>query len=463
MAISLSALGIPPGLSSLIQTNTLQRKFYDALFPALLYRADTTPEMWAANLGEKMVMTRTGLIPVALQPLIPGSDPVSQAYATEQWTVEANQYAGLVNTNMPSSYVSLASIFLRNTHQLGLQAGQTVNRLARNKMFVAYDSGEANALGAVGAGGTAVPVSTVDGFTEQIVNGRIEPVSAANPVRVSFSTPGEPDNFVISATPSDPKQPAGLGVLTLSAPLVVGVAARDTVLSENRARRVRAGGGVSVDAITAADTLTLQDCISAVSRMRAQRVPPHPDGWYHAHITPAGEAQIFQDNAWQRLFQSLPGATEYREFLVNEQVGIRFYRNTESPTASTVSTVVKTGANALMAPEIGAEVVNDLGVPIDRMLVTGGGVCYEKWIDEAKYITTAGVTGKIGNFAITNNGLMVMTDRIRFIVRAPLDALQQNVTQAWSYSGDWGVPSDQTSGDAARFKRAVVVEHAGAL
>ncbi len=49
-------------------------------------------------------------------------------------------------------------------------------------------------------------------------------------------------------------------------------------------------------------------------------------------------------------------------------------------------------------------------------------------------------------------------DRIRYIVRAPIDALGQIVMQSWSWTGDFGVPGDQFGGRGqARYKRAVVV------
>ena len=144
-------------------------------------------------------------------------------------------------------------------------------------------------------------------------------------------------------------------------------------------------------------------------------------------------------------------------------MGANFYRNTENPDQETVSSVIASpGAigNALLAPEIGAEIVNDAGIPIRRAMVTGGGAMYEKYIDESKYITEAGVTGKIGQFSVINGGVAIMTRRIRFILRSPLDRLQQVVGQTWSWSGDFPVPSDQLVGDGARFKRAVVIEHA---
>jgi len=85
---------------------------------------------------------------------------------------------------------------------------------------------------------------------------------------------------------------------------------------------------------------------------------------------------------------------------------------------------------------------------------------YEKYIDESQFLTDAGVTGKIGEFSVMNGGVAVMSERIRYILRAPLDRLQQIVSQSWSWSGDFPVPSDGLVGNSARFKRAAVIEHA---
>jgi hypothetical protein len=49
--------------------------------------------------------------------------------------------------------------------------------------------------------------------------------------------------------------------------------------------------------------------------------------------------------------------------------------------------------------------------------------------------------------------------QVALIVRPPQDRLQQVIGSAWSWVGDFAVPSDSTTGDAAMFKRAVVVEH----
>ena len=457
------AAGFPPQIQNLIQQNVLEREFHDSLFPAMLYRSEAMDEEWAANLGERHIFTRAGTMPVKTAPLTPGQDPTPTTYETEQWVAEASQHGDNVDTNMASNYVTLASLFMRDSQQLGLNAGQTLNRLARNPMYLNYLGGETNALAAAAGAATSVTVASIAGFTEILVNGRLEPVSSANPLAVTFpggTEAGNP-NTVVGAIPQDAVNfPFGTGTLLFGTPLTTGIAARDVILAASATIKQRVGGADSIDGITPANIVTLNDVIAAVSRLRAQNVPPHGDGRYHVHITPQAEQQLFTDNHWQRMQQSLPDNAPYRELMIGEFVGCYFYRNTENPNVDTVSNTQSVGTNAISAPEIGADLVNDNGVTINRILVTGGGALYERYLNENKFLTEAGTTGKIGNFNIINGGVSVTTERIRFILRAPSATLQQIVSQTWSWSGDFPVPSDGLSGDAARFKRAIAIEHA---
>lgn len=456
--MTVSIPGIPAAVSNLIQDNTLERMFHDSLYPRLLYRSEAVPELWEANIGERVIFTRTGLLPVSKKPLTPGSDPTPSGYSIEQWEAEANQYGDTIDTHMPTSHVSLAPKFLRNTVQLGLNAGETLNQLVRDRLYRAYLGGN-TVNTAVVAASTQIPVASLNGFTELLVDGRPQPVSPNNPVTavVQEGTP-IPIN-VVAAVPDDILNPFGPGTLTTDVAISIA-AARTAVLADQRARIIRAGGGDSVD-IPAGPTsvLTLQQVINAVARMRDAKVPPCSDGYYHVHLTPTGESQIFADNQWQRLHESLPDGAAYRDLAIGQLVGCRFYRNTENPNAGNTGTLVATGAQSSASGEVGSEIFNVDGAEVRRAIVLGGGAVYEKYLDESKYITEAGVTGKIGSFSVVNNGVQVMTNRIRYILRAPLDRLQQVVAQTWSWSGDFSIPSDQLTTDPARFKRATILEH----
>jgi hypothetical protein len=455
--VTVSLPGIPNEIGNLLQDRTLERVFHDSVFPRMLYRSEAMAEPWQANLGERMVFTRAGLIPVTTAPLTNGADPTPATFAFEQWEAEARQFGNTIDTHMPTSYVSLAPLFLRNTVQLGLNAAETLNRLIRNRLYRAYLGGNTNLAVAATAGQTVIEVSSINGFTEQILNARPVPVSTAAPIA---ATVGAEAVSVIGAVPNNSSDPFGRGKLTLAAALVGSPAVRTAVLAANRSVIVRVGAGSSVDGLVANNIITMQDVINAVTRMRSMKIPPCADGFYHVHLTPEGEGEIFQDPVFQRLYQSLPESAAYRDYAIGQLLGCRFYRDTENPNSVNSGTLVSGGSSALSSGEIGGDVVNNAGLNVRRAIVLGGGTIYEKYLDESKFITDAGSTGKIGSFSVVNNGVQVMTQRIRFIMRAPLDRLQQVVSQSWSWSGDFAIPSDSLVGDAARFKRAVIIEHA---
>lgn len=447
-----------PALQAVIQQDLLERQFQDALFPELLFRNGIVAEPWAANMGETKLKTVKGTIQPVVTPLSPDQDPTASSYETEQYRIEARQFADSISVYMPASYVALDSLFMNNMQQIGMAAGQSLNRVARNNLFQAYMSGNTCASANASAGTTQIEVVSLAGFIEKNLNGRLQPISAANPLIVTNVTASE-EYIVIASIPDDPNVPTGAGRLLLSTGTTNAVTSRDAIVAANGAFIRRSGGGSSVDAIVAADIVTLQDFIEAVAQLRTNNVQPMNDGFYHAHISPATEAQMFQDDAIQRQLQSQPSGNysdKYRKLYIGELAGIKFYRNNELPSASNVSSVVDN-----YAAECACELVNAGGVRINRDIVLGKQSIEECYIDESKYITEAGTTGKIGNWSVTNNGLAISTERIRMIIRAPLDKLQQKVDISWSWSGDFGVRTDETAKSSpARFKRAVVIEHA---
>ena len=457
-----------PAISNMIQDRTLEREFHDVLFPQLLFRGEAMPELWNANIGERMVMTRGGLMTPSGTPLVPGADPTPKSYLTEQWEIECSQYGDSLDTHMPTSHVALAPTMLLDARTLGLNAGQSMDLLARNKLFVAYQGGNTNASVAALISATALNVASINGFTQKLLNGRILPVSASNPISVTFPGGTAVANTVIAATPNDPSRPNGPGVLTLGAALSAAVALRAPVKAGTASFIQRVGGGTSVDALTSGSILTLADIQRAVAILRGANVPPKADGLYHVHLSPAAEYQLMQDNAMQRIYQSIPDSIYHREAVITVQSGCLFLRNNQAPAPTNSGTLVAsgttTGIGAFNSNQIGADVINGNGVNIDRAIVIGGGALYEKYVDEGAFMTDAGVTGKIGEFTIVNQSIQVMTERIRYILRAPLDRLQQVIGQTWSWSGDFGVPTDAlgvTLQGAPAYRRAVVIEHAG--
>lgn len=458
-------LGVPAQVLDLVQQGLIEREFHDGLFPNLAYRAEFEADKWEGNTGTEVVMTRAGLLGDIVAPNVPGADPTPQNVPFEQWTMKLDQYAGTIDTDMPTSAVANSNLFLRNVHQLGLQAGRSINRIARNTLFKAYLGGSTVLIASASAGATTMRVAALNGFTDVVIPGsttRPQTVSIAFPLPVTIGSGATQEvKSVIGYTPDNPADPYGPGTLTLSSALANTQSSRAPVVSAYAPIIVRANGGASVDAITASDTLSLQQIINAAAFLRNHNVPPHDDGTYHAHISPLAQAQVFADPVFQRLNQSLPEGMTYKEGFLGQLAGVSFFMNTESPNLLNSGALVATASSGKYATELGAEIQNGAGVQIGRVVITGKGAGYERYLDESAYVTEAGTTGKIGEFTVVNNGVQILTERIRLVIRAPLDRLQQKVSASWSITTGFAMPSDITAPSGPqRYKRAIVLEFA---
>lgn len=458
-----------PEVRAIVQQNLLERAFHDALFPRLLYRAEATPQVWPAHVGDSMVFTGVGLIPPKMKPLVPGTDPSPSSYPAEQWTAQLQQYADSIDTAMPTSIAAIADLFLRNAHQLGMSAGQTLNRVVRDRMYDAALDGWTVVNGTDTGLTTSLPVQRLNGFTRarnpSLPSGsavRFDPVSTSNPLSITINSDSGPIvRSVVGFTADNPGDEVGPGTLTLTSAGSFNVTDRAYVLASDRSYLVRVGGGNRVDDITSSNILRLQDIRSAVAHFRQQNVPAYTDGYYHCHFDPVSEAQIYADSEWQRLLTSLPDYYMYKDFAIGQLLGVVYFRNTESPIAQTVlggGTDFSTETFDVNDPFPG-EVWNPNDVPIHRPLFTAQGGIYEYYQDLMQLITEAGVTGKVGAAQVVNNGIEVNSDRIQLIIRAPLNRLQDQVATSWKFIGDWPIRTDATTGDSSRYKRFLAIEH----
>jgi hypothetical protein len=451
-----------PEIRALVQENLLERAFHDALFPRLLFRGAASPVLWPNNVGDNMVFTGTGLMRTKQKPLTPGTDPLPSTYQVEQWESSIQQYADTIDTAMPTSISAIANLFLRNAQQLGLGAGQTMNRIVRNRMFNAAQAGHTVVDGA-GQSSTTIRIKRLNGFTRArtptLVGAsavRFQPVSSSNPLAITI---GGSARNVIGFTADNAGDEVGPGVVLLDA--TIAPADRAAVLAVDRTFLVRVGGGDRVDDVGSSDLLTLASIRAAVSRMRNQNVPEMPDGRFHCHLDPISESQVFADAEFQRLLQSLPDYFMYRQFAVGELLGTVFFRNSENPQRETV----EGGLTAVFTEDdpFGAELYSNgvaaTGVRIHRALFAAQGGIFEYYQDMSAMITEAGITGKQGQPSITNNGIEVMTERVALILRSPQNRLQDLVSASWKFIGDWPVRTDATTGDTARIKRFLSIEH----
>ncbi len=457
-----------PEIRALVQENLLERAFHDALFPRLLFRGEAVPVGWPSGVGDTQIFSAPGLASIDARPLRPGEDPDPITYPVEQWEAQLAQYASSIDTHMPTSITAIANLFLRNAHQLGMQAAQTLNRIVRNRMYAAALSGWTVADG-TSVGSTSLRVKRLNGFTRarrpDLAAGspvRFNPVSASNPLQIIlFDNAVEASNTVVGFTPDTPGDEFGPGVLTLGV-ATTSVADRAYVASIDRSALLRVGGGMKVDDLTpGTDIPTLASVRSAVSEFWQQNVPEHPDGRFHCHLAPKSQALMFADNEFQRLLTALPDYYMYRQFALGELLNTVFFRNSECPVVETVVGGT-TATYDQRDPFVGELTTNGAagGSKVHRMLFSAQGGIFEYFSDLEALTTEAGITGKIADPRIVNNGIEVFSERIQLVIRAPLNRLQDQVATSWKFIGDWPVRTDAAVGSPPRYKRFFTIEHA---
>lgn len=411
---------VPTAIRAMMQNGILDRVFQEALKPNFIFPAIADAMPWQGGLGDTKTFTRKGLLAPATT-AITGSDTSAATYSIEQWSVTMDQYGQAVDTNMLTSSMALASKFLADVETLGINAGQSINQIARNKLYAAYAGGRTWCTTA-GSSDTSIIVNSVAGFQYVLVNGVPTAVSASNPLTV---TVGGVANTVTGVN-------TGTSTLTLGTARadVVG----DAVVAANAPTTIRPTGSTAYDLGTS-NTATFAMFRSAVTRLRKMNVPT-VGGYYIAHIDPDTEAELFSDSDFKQALQGRVDSPIYTDLSIGRFGGIDWVRNIEAPTILggsagnvTVHRPIVLGAGAMVA------------APFEGMgdLLRGSGV--EDVPDISMVEAAPGV-------------------QVARIVRPPQDRLQQNLSTSWSWVGDYGIPSDSTTGDAALYKRAVVLEHA---
>lgn len=413
---------LPASIREIMQNGLLYKTFEDALLPEFLYPMIASPRPWQANLGDTGTFTRSGLL-APVTTAITGSDPSPQTYGVEQYSVTMDQYGNAVDTNLLQSRMTLASKFLEDVQKLAINAGQSLNRIARNKLYKAYAGGRTWCITA-GASDTSIVVASTDGFETVLVNGKPTAVSASAPLSVTI---GGVANTVTGVN-------TGTRTLTLGTARadVIG----DAVVAANAPFSLRAGtGNNTAFDLGTGDIATLKLFRAAVARLRKQNVPTI-GGYYVAHIDPETETQLFDDADFKQALQGRVDSPIYRDLSIGRFAGIDWVRDNETPTLT--SGVDGMTVNTHRPLLFGADAF--ISAPFESM----GSLLAETDVSDVPSIQMIGPAAGV---------------QVAMITRPPQDRLQQVIGSAWSWVGDFGVPSDSVTGDAALFKRAVTIEH----
>ncbi|HUW82313.1 MAG TPA: DUF4043 domain-containing protein [Phycisphaerae bacterium] len=443
---------LPAALQDVIQQNMLETAFKKPLEAKLGYRSIADQENFPAEIGETITKTRTGLLPAITTPLPPAanSDITSgltpQNWATEQYVLGINQYSANQMLNVRTSRVAIADIFLRNAFTLGKQAAFSVDTLAYNVLFSSYIGGNTVVRVTLGAAGTAVSVNDIRGFRTTFNNeGQPVPVSATYPVNANVGS----DTYAVVGAAADATNvsttPGGIsGVLTFSSAVsIADGTAGNAVVSAVAPLLVRpfitasgamvaTTGGISGANDQNNGKLTMEMLLYARATLADNGVPGVHGDTYRFFCSPMQAMGLFQDPAFQMLFRGQPNTAPFRRGVVQDILGID---------------LIETNLNIAQAY---AGVGN-----VQRGILCGQGALIEGTFTNEAY--------KAADDA--DDDLITVVDGIAHIIREPLDALRQVVTQTWSYIGGFVVPTDMTTNPQtvptasnARYKRAVMIE-----
>ena len=420
---------LPAAVRAIVQNGLIERAFQDALVPEFLFPQIGDLQPVPGAVGDTITKTRTGLITPSTTGLGGATDPSASTYAIEQYSLTLDQYAQSVDTNMLQSAIAAASKYMRDVTTLGIAAGQSLNRVARNRLYAAYGGGTTF----VPTGGTTNTTWVVDdasGFDKVLVNGVPTAVSAGNPLNVTI-------NGVANTVTG-----CNLATNTLTHGTTVAITTGWAVVAATSPYYVRPNARTSQWTLTASDVATLASFRSAVARLRGQAVPT-VGGYYVAHIDAYTEAQLFNDADFKQALQGRVDSPIFQDLSIGRFSGIDWVRNIEVPTATKTLTG---GTGTVHRP-----IVLGAGALINGPMEGFGGLLAP---------AVGGLAGDQTSIEMVEAGTSGL--EVALITREPQDRLQQIVSTTYSWVGDFCVPSDGVtsySSDLATYKRGVVVEH----
>lgn len=414
---------LPIGVRALIQDGMLEQTFQNALIPDFLFPLEASSDPVSGSIGQRVTRTRTGLLTPTTTALT-GDISAAGTYSIEQFSGVLDQYGNSIDTNMLGSLVGQARKFVQDVQILGQNAGQSLNQLARNKLYAAYAGGRTWCRTADAASNTSINVQSTAGFDTVLVNGVPTAVSATNPLNVTVN------GVANTVTGFD----AVARTLTLGTARVDVLG--DPIIAANAPVSIRPNARATAYNLISTDTATVGLFFDAVARLRGMNVPPTSDGTYHAHVDATTMRQLLSDTEFRQAFQSQGPGDVYTQGRLTVFGGITFILNIEVPTVTGDSMTVSLARRPII---VGAEPVVAMPLEGQGMLLDGTSV------QDVPGISMIEVAA----------GLEVV-----LIVRPPQDRLQQVISTSWAWTGDFAIPTDSTSGDSSIVKRGVIVEHA---
>lgn len=429
----------PAALQPIIQQGFLQREFQDGLQSRLGFRSVADREDFPNKIGETITKTRKGLKAPVETPMNPANNTnldnglTPSGWTVEQYVLGIDMYGDTIDLNMVTEGVGIAKQFMANAKTNGVQAMQSLDRIARNTLYAGYLGGNTRVRTTLGAPGTTLAVDDIRGFRNVMVNGVMVPVSSSNPMTVTVGagvyqlTGATADGTNVSTSPKGVS-----GTLLFSGNVTVSDGtAGNGVVSAVAPVVLRTNNRASTAALQAGDTLQMQDVLNAVATLRSNNVPTI-DGLYNCYLDDKQLLGLFKDGDFKLLYRGAYGSDTYKSGQIIELLGARFIPTNEAPQQASL------GAGA-----------------VHRALVCGQGA-----LVEGDYASTG-----YSDIPETQKGLVELVDKVCMVTREPLDRLQQIIAQSWYWIGGFALPTDITANPNiiptatnSYLKRGVVIE-----
>jgi hypothetical protein len=455
---------LPAALVDELQTGFLEREFEEGLDSQLAYRREALQETVPARIGETITRTRTGRKAPVTTPINVANNVVTDLNngltasdaANEQYTLTMQQFADLTAFNLMDDLATIANNLVRISRNNGVQASQSIERLARLALFNAYMGGNSRVRTDLGGGGTTTcHCDDIRGFQTVVVNGVITPVSSGNPLTVyetAVAGNGVTQTLTVTGAAADGTNHSSVvntagvvegisGVLTFS--VATTPVNGDALVSGNAPKVLRPFSHITTAQMTGADLLTFGLVQDATAYLRSNGVPPMDDGTYHILLDNVSMRQLYSDQDFKVALAGRLDTPEYR----NQDV-VRLFGQTFVPTTEAlIQNASTSGASGVSANSVG----------IRRPIVLGAEVLIEGDFE--------GMEQFLNREGMSPIGSAFMVDGVVQIMTPPLDALQQWAKLAWDWIGGFAVPTDLTatpsiiaSASSSLFKRACIIE-----
>lgn len=458
-----------PQLQDLVQSGFIARQLEEGLDSDLAYRRQATEETISGRIGSIIIIPRIGRKAPVVQPLNPnlfgsnldnGLTPSLPASETYQYNLQ--EWGDTEDIDLIGSLAACADLVKAAARTNGVQAAQSMERLAKIALFGAYDTGNTFVRGDLSPGSSTsqVHVDDVRGFQFVQVNGVLTSVTMSNPLpcfEYRTSSAGIMQAFnVVGVVPDSPNGSIfpgssidnmgnvvsdGISGLLLITGASATPVSGDAIIAANAAKIVRPMNKPSITMLTSGDPATLGLILDAKARLNSNNVPTFPDGTYHFIHDPSVMRQLLADQQFLIAYAARYQSREYQEGQIFELFGITFIPTTEAYVQQ---------AN----PAVG------VNVPVRRSILMGAESLLQGNFDGLDTYMNVDGMNPMGGVMLVNN--------VAQIIRPPIDRMLRILSLTWTWIGSFAVPTDQTAtpviiptASNALYKRSVVLETAG--